>query len=476
MENRQRLLLSISHDIRSPLNSIMGYVELLSSNPSPDKVARYTASMRYSSAHLMELLTNLLEYSRIETGKMTLDAAPFEVFPLFDQTLGMFVPSAERKGVSLVSDNRAEKGMYVKADAARIRQVLINLLSNAVKFTDRGSVTLSAVVRSGDGNGAPLRLEFAVSDTGCGIAPEEQKRIFDEFSRADTAGKEGSGFGLAVVSRLVELLGGTLELDSRIGEGSVFRVSIPVLSVSVSEIPKPVPAEAPPRVAPRSILVVEDDPSQRAMLGEILKSAGHRVCFCDRLEQCVDKLADVDMVLTDIQLGGFSGYQLLSAIRSASEDWARRLPVIAVSASDRLEKESDGFDAVLRKPFTQSELLKTIAGMPSPDPGYDLGELWEMMNGDEEAVRTVVETFVSSTRDSLKLLEEYEASRDWPSLAKLAHRMLPMFRQLHADRTAADLEELEKSGSSAEPARISFLVERAIGSAKRILGRMSGSL
>lgn len=476
MENRQRLLLSISHDIRSPLNSIMGYVELLSSNPSPDKVARYTASMRYSSAHLMELLTNLLEYSRIETGKMTLDAAPFEVFPLFDQTLGMFVPSAERKGVSLVSDNRAEKGMYVKADAARIRQVLINLLSNAVKFTDRGSVTLSAVVRSGDGNGAPLRLEFAVSDTGCGIAPEEQKRIFDEFSRADTAGKEGSGFGLAVVSRLVELLGGTLELDSRIGEGSVFRVSIPVLSVSVSEIPKPVPAEAPPRVTPRSILVVEDDPSQRAMLGEILKSAGHRVCFCDRLEQCVDKLADVDMVLTDIQLGGFSGYQLLSAIRSASEDWARRLPVIAVSASDRLEKESDGFDAVLRKPFTQSELLKTIAGMPSPDPGYDLGELREMMNGDEEAVRTVVETFVSSTRDSLKLLEEYSASRDWPSLAKLAHRMLPMFHQLHADRTAADLEELEKSGSSAEPARISFLVERAIGSAKRILGRMSGSL
>ena len=476
MENRQRLLLSISHDIRSPLNSIMGYVELLSSNPSPDKVARYTASMRYSSAHLMELLTNLLEYSRIETGKMTLDAAPFEVFPLFDQTLGMFVPSAERKGVSLVSDNRAEKGMYVKADAARIRQVLINLLSNAVKFTDRGSVTLSAVVRSGDGNGAPLRLEFAVSDTGCGIAPEEQKRIFDEFSRADTAGKEGSGFGLAVVSRLVELLGGTLELDSRIGEGSVFRVSIPVLSVSVSEIPKPVPAEAPPRVTPRSILVVEDDPSQRAMLSEILKSAGHRVCCCDRLEQCVDKLADVDMVLTDIQLGGFSGYQLLSAIRSASEDWARRLPVIAVSASDRLEKESDGFDAVLRKPFTQSELLKTIAGMPSPDPGYDLGELREMMNGDEEAVRTVVETFVSSTRDSLKLLEEYEASRDWPSLAKLAHRMLPMFRQLHADRTAADLEELEKSGSSAEPARISFLVERAIGSAKRILGRMSGSL
>ena len=408
MENRQRLLLSISHDIRSPLNSIMGYVELLSSNPSPDKVARYTASMRYSSAHLMELLTNLLEYSRIETGKMTLDAAPFEVFPLFDQTLGMFVPSAERKGVSLVSDNRAEKGMYVKADAARIRQVLINLLSNAVKFTDRGSVTLSAVVRSGDGNGAPLRLEFAVSDTGCGIAPEEQKRIFDEFSRADTAGKEGSGFGLAVVSRLVELLGGTLELDSRIGEGSVFRVSIPVLSVSVSEIPKPVPAEAPPRVTPRSILVVEDDPSQRAMLGEILKSAGHRVCFCDRLEQCVDKLADVDMVLTDIQLGGFSGYQLLSAIRSASEDWARRLPVIAVSASDRLEKESDGFDAVLRKPFTQSELLRTIADMPSPDPGYDLGELREMMNGDEEAVRTVVETFVSSTRDSLKLLEEYE--------------------------------------------------------------------
>ena len=195
----------------------------------------------------MELLTNLLEYSRIETGKMTLDAAPFEVFPLFDQTLGMFVPSAERKGVSLVSDNRAEKGMYVKADAARIRQILINLLSNAVKFTDRGSVTLSAVVRSGDGNGVPLRLEFAVSDTGCGIAPEEQKRIFDEFSRADTAGKEGSGFGLAVVSRLVELLGGTLELDRSDRRGERFpRVSIPVLSVSVSGIPEACPGRGSP--------------------------------------------------------------------------------------------------------------------------------------------------------------------------------------------------------------------------------------
>ena len=207
----------------------MGYVELLSSNPSPDKVARYTASMRYSSAHLMELLTNLLRISRIETGKMTLDAAPFEVFPLFDQTLGMFVPSAERKGVSLVSDNRAEKGMYVKADAARIRQVLINLLSNAVKFTDRGSVTLSAVVRSGDGNGAPLRLEFAVSDTGCGsVHRKSKKRIFDEFSRADTAGKEGSGFGLAVVSRLVEAAGrsvGARQSDRR--GATCFRVSIP---------------------------------------------------------------------------------------------------------------------------------------------------------------------------------------------------------------------------------------------------------
>lgn len=476
MENRQRLLLSISHDIRSPLNSIMGYVELLSSNPSPDKVARYTASMRYSSAHLMELLTNLLEYSRDRNGQNDPRRGSFRGIPAIrSDPRHVRALGGEKGRVARKRQPRGE-GHVRQGRCGRIRQVLINLLSNAVKFTDRGSVTLSAVVRSGDGNGAPLRLEFAVSDTGCGIAPEEQKRIFDEFSRADTAGKEGSGFGLAVVSRLVELLGGTLELDSRIGEGSIFRVSIPVLSVSVSEIPKPVPAEAPPRVAPRSILVVEDDPSQRAMLGEILKSAGHRVCFCDRLEQCVDKLADVDMVLTDIQLGGFSGYQLLSAIRSASEDWARRLPVIAVSASDRLEKESDGFDAVLRKPFTQSELLKTIAGMPSPDPGYDLGELWEMMNGDEEAVRTVVETFVSSTRDSLKLLEEYEASRDWPSLAKLAHRMLPMFRQLHADRTAADLEELEKSGSSAEPARISFLVERAIGSAKRILGRMSGSL
>lgn len=150
--------------------------------------------------------------------------------------------------------------------------------------------------------------------------------------------------------------------------------------------------------------------------------------------------------------------------------------MIAVSASDRLEKESDGFRRRVAQTIHAERAAENDAGMPSPDPGYDLGELWEMMNGDEEAVRTVVETFVSSTRDSLKLLEEYEASRDWPSLAKLAHRMLPMFRQLHADRTAADLEELEKSGSSAEPARISFLVERAIGSAKRILGRMSGSL
>lgn len=148
--------------------------------------------------------------------------------------------------------------------------------------------------------------------------------------------------------------------------------------------------------------------------------------------------------------------------------------MIAVSASDRLEKESDGFDAVLRKPFTQSELLRTIADMPSPDPGYDLGELREMMNGDEEAVRTVVETFVSSTRDSLKLLEEYEASRDWAVARQAGSPDAADVSSAACRPNGGDLEELEKSGSSAEPARISFLVERAIGSAKRILGRMSG--
>ncbi|HIS34042.1 MAG TPA: response regulator [Candidatus Avirikenella pullistercoris] len=482
MESRQRLLLSVSHDIRAPLSAIMGYVELLAESPKQEKVKEYTTAMKFSSDHLMELLTNLLEYSRLETGKAIEDISIFKIRPLFEEAVTMFLPTTQKKGIALSLESDIPENCYIQSDSLHIRQILINLVSNAAKFTDKGSIRITASLKDTKEEKQKL-LVFSVTDTGCGIPEDKQQNIFEEFSRADSAGKEGSGFGLSVVSRLTALLGGSITLDSLPGKGSSFTITLPATIPAPEELPAVQTQKY--STAPANILVIEDDSSQRAMITEMLRLSGHRVYYCEHLAQCLEIIEtnDISLILTDIQAGEFSGYQLLETVRTAQNAKIQQLPVIAVSASGNIQthKSDYNFTAILKKPFTKAQLLSVInqqepADGDMPQQPFSLDTLLSMMDNDREAVAEIVNVFITTTQENLAQLSDMLSRKDYEGIKKTAHRMLPMFIQLNITEIGEKLKILETTNLfSANRKQLDALVKEIIDKTPAILDTLNNN-
>ena len=375
-------------------------------------------------------------------------------------------------------------------DPFRIRQIADNLISNALKFTDEGSVTIRVDVVQG-------RLVFSVRDTGRGIGREEKERIFQEFVRLRSAqGVDGFGLGLSIVDRLVKLLEGTISLESRLGEGSKFIVSIPVGTVSGGEGRKLRPAEAvvPAACGGVKALLIDDDPLQLEMTAAMCRQAGVGAECCQYPEYAAKLVADggFDVVLTDIQMPSADGFSVLAAVRGVNP----ALPVVAVSARGELEAgdfSDRGFAGCLRKPFTANELIAVLdavcgagkarsaedaegaekssaagivvgAGEPVSagkhlgkrgadgaadnaavvsEDGVNFGPLTAYAGDDAEAARGILESFAEQSAANCRLLEEALGSGDIAALKAVAHKMLPIFTMLGAAGIAATLRTAE---------------------------------
>jgi signal transduction histidine kinase len=221
----------MSHEFRTPLNAVLGFSQLLQQRSLPEDVARFIGHIHDAGEQLLALVSDVLDLSRIEAGEMRLEEAEFETAPLLDTVLAMVRPQADAKGLALVADVPATLPRRLVGDALRLRQVLLNLLGNAVKFTAAGSVTLRVHVLAAEAGQALLR--FDVADTGIGIAPEQQMRIFEPFTQADASTTRrfgGTGLGLSIVRRLLDMMGGTLTVESQLGSGSTFSVTLPSLT------------------------------------------------------------------------------------------------------------------------------------------------------------------------------------------------------------------------------------------------------
>lgn len=448
MNSRHRLLLNISHDIKAPLGSITGYLDLMAESED-EKVRVYTASMKASAGYMMDLLANLLEYARLETGKSVAYSSTFDVCTLFEHAAEAFLPITEHKGVAIRLRSGITLDRMVEGDAVRIRQIVMNLLSNAVKFTDKGEITLSYAVTDGQ------RLDFYVEDTGCGIPPEKQKDVFIEFlrtERADREGYEGNGLGLSVVKGTVELLGGSIALTSQVGKGSTFTVSLPIKlaadQMTCTQQVQPTKAQ----LAPCSVLLVDDDRMQLTMVSEMLRVSGHHVFTATNLHEVERMLLSnqPDLVLTDLHMGEFSGYKLLEYIRGASDPAKRVIPIIAVSASDNIHAEDlkeAGFDGFLKKPLSLKELLEIIAVQVKQATFsgvlFDAKSLLEMMDGDEAAMQQIMELFASSTRENIALLATYLEDKEHKEVKRLCHKILPMYLQLGVREVAPLLAKID---------------------------------
>lgn len=463
LKSREQLISTVSHDLRTPLHTIGGYTELLENTALNGKQLGYVNNIKSASGYVGNLVNDLLDFSKLDAGKLKVEEVPFVPAHLIQETAEHIEATHRHKGLKLYLDIDSELSKPVLGDPFRIRQVLSNLIGNAFKFTEEGFVKINAKGKTTKGNA--MQLVIAIADSGIGIAPEKQELIFKEFTQAETDTEKrfgGYGLGLTISKKLAELLQGSLQLVSKINEGSTFTLTLP-LKFSTKAIKKQ-EKKAPYMAKKLRLLIIDDDTSLLHMLQELAESMGIVAhTFTNFLKVEHDSHLDYDLVLTDIQMPQVTGFEVLNKLRSGAYAHYRSQPIIAMTGRRDLEPEaytSIGFDQVLQKPFSKGELIAALklvgvtAGQRDPKEKpiqrpnqdsdiYNLDIIHSFLGTNEDAIFDVLQTFLRDTRTNMDLLSEGVATDDYDHINQVAHRMLPMFRQLKALRCVSILEPLE---------------------------------
>lgn len=363
---KSAFLANLSHEIRTPMNAILGFSQLLQRDASlREGHRRQVTSINRSGEHLLGLLDAVLELSRIEAGKVTVANGPLDLRQLAADLETMFRLRFEAKGISLrvAVDDAIPRG--VLGDERKLTQILVNLLGNAVKFTERGSVTLE--IRPGEPGTVGHPVDFSVADTGPGVAPEDLGRIFQEFEQTDVGRRAGgTGLGLPLSRNLARLLGGDLVAESRPGEGSTFRLAVPLPPTDEPPDLRRADARQPVVLAPGCsgrLLVVDDNETNREVLVRLLSEVGFVVTQAADGQEAIERAVpgEVDLVLMDLRMPRMSGSEAISRLRAAGYD----RPIVVVTATAFEEARAAvltlGADGFVRKPFRAVELFEEIA-------------------------------------------------------------------------------------------------------------------
>lgn len=452
LAEREQLMLTVSHDIKAPAGSILGYTDLLKRISHDERQQTYLNSMKASAQHLLRMVTSLLDYHQLDKHKIKIERLNFQPAQLFDAVYQSFLPLATQKSIQMEYTCDPVLNKTYRGDAFRIRQIAENLMSNALKFTAKGTITLS--VRMNNSN-----LCFSVADTGPGITLDGQQKIFNEFTRLPNAqGQEGFGLGLSITKKLSQLMNGNITVSSVVGKGSTFSVVIPLEPGEQSEtIKKP---EMPSRRI--RLLMIDDDPLQlqltEAMLAHeniILTTNLHPLNMAKQL-----KNGDYDAIITDVQMPEMNGFDFVKMIQQAGIT----TPVYALTARSEMQTEDlrqYGFEGCLHKPFTAEELIATVTKVapkaptlpkakvspvtkqPSNSP-FHFETLTAFAVDDEDAAREIILTFISETKKNCNLIREALKNDEVQIITATAHKMLPVFIQVGEKSSIAALIGLEK--------------------------------
>lgn len=460
LRSKTMLIATVTHDLQTPLSSILGFSDLLKKTSLDPTQTQYVNNISSSSDYILNLVNDLVDFSKLENNKIKIKKIAFNPKELIESTFSTLKRNASDKDIALLYQVEDSLDTDIISDPYRVKQILTNLVTNAIKFTQKGHVKISGKITNGN-------VIFVVEDTGIGITEEQQKLIFEEFTQAHPDIEQqfgGTGLGLTISKRLATLLEGQIEVKSQPEQGSTFTFSIPFIKDG-NENKKEGNIEINTEfLKGKKILIVDDDKMQLSLMEALFSNYPIELITENDATKVVRLIESnkFDLILTDIQMPKKSGFVLIQRIRNHKSAAINTLPVIALSGKRDLSEEDfteKGFTYFLGKPLKMDEALQVMKAVfektkieilpqsnfkkeqVSSDKLYDLNPLKQFISDDSEALKNIISIFLESTKTNLKELKNN--SMDLEKLSQIAHKMIPMLRQIESNQAVVLLEKLE---------------------------------
>ena len=471
---RQNMMLTVSHDLRSPLTSIMGYADLIAETTRDEKCKQYEEAIKQSSDRMLTLLNTLLSYYRLDTGKDEVDMMPFRVKDVLRALMAEYEPLATVKNIA-IEGAFTGNDTVVMGDRKRIIQIGSNLMSNAVKFTRKGSVNIGVDYRDNT-------LTIKVQDSGTGMSEDQIQRIFTPFNRLENADtQEGFGLGLSIAKALVELLGGRIEVESHVGFGSLFTVTLPLIEGDEEVLQRSV-IESTFLPEGLRIAILDDDTVVLKMTVEMLAKKKVQVVGCHTVDELFERMRknDYDLIITDIMLGGMSGFDLLELLRGANIGNSKTVPMLAMTG--RTERSADdfikaGFRGCLLKPFSYAELTRAIANSINEEsnkeddtPKIPNADFCMLLKGEKD-VNGMLALLVEQTEKEMSELESAFETGDTDAISFLQHKLESRWELLGIVKPMLKLRDALKGKGNLDKAvkEVVLTAEQLVNQAKRMM-------
>lgn len=469
---KELFVATVSHEMRTPINAIYGLTEQLLKKTEDPKRKQDLEIIYNSTEHLISLVNDTLDFSKIESQKLKLDKVDFSLDKLLGEVITLNKGNAKRKNLQLNLDTKNLPPLILLGDAFRLKQILINLMNNAIKFTDSGSVTLRAFTERGSSD-EPIWVSFQVLDTGIGISKENHSLIFDDFVQLETdltKKQGGAGLGLSIVKKLVNIQGGNISVNSEPNKGTMISLEIPYEKGNPAKIKIKKQEEIiiPGHFSNLSVLIVDDEDFNRYLLKSILQKWNINVTEKVNGQEAVDicRSEHFDLIFMDVRMPVLNGLEASQQILTQSTD-TKIVALTATSKSEDIEKcKEAGMHNFLSKPFSEKDLFSTLQETISIEntpvqkkkeisqaqsiPSIDLSELERMADGNQSFVIEMIEIFIRSSENGLKEIRKNLRLKNWELISECAHKMAAPAKHMKALSLYSKIKEIEQEAELAQ--------------------------
>lgn len=466
LKSREQLISTVSHDLKTPLSTIVGYTELLGNSDLNTKQSYFIRNIKNSSEYISQLVQDLLDFSQIEAGKIAIEKKPFSLPEIITDVAKNIQSVYKQKDIELIIKTDERLNQRIIGDSFRLKQILSNIIGNAYKFTEEGFIKIDATINH---NGEFVFIK--VEDSGIGIEKKNQNLVFEEFAQANENIEKkygGTGLGLAISKKIATLLGGDLHLKSVFGKGSTFEIQLPLVFDTNTELEIEETNKVDyiaPIISAKTAIVIDDDSNLLGLTSEVLKQHNYTVLAFGNANEALKTIENTpfDFILTDIQMPEIDGFQFLEKLKETNNSQYKNQPIIALTGRDDLDLEvytNAGFTTVVKKPYSPRVLLQTILSLfdnsseinlednasdtPDLEKGFSLESLKSFLTNDKEALQEVIKTFIKTTKENLVVLEKSITEKDTIEISAIAHRIAPMFKQIEATEISKILGNLEQ--------------------------------